>query len=265
MDSHSNAAPVLTPALLKMSHVPYSANSVNSQPTPVHTVQHQKLPVTTVNTTTPNTHIVNSQPPPNLVHTTTSSHQQPVQINTPPTHQSPPDNLTTQQLFNMLQPLLIHQHSTLTTINALLTPHLQQPGPPTPAIIKTITTLLQDCPKARHLLPTAPSRPTRHREVPNYCELDPRHQPLPRPNVTFPLGNTEGVGVGPSTLNAPGTDAGSGLFGITPKKAIYTRHPRYHNLFAKAGDFICTYTGTQRTRQDCISHPSMYLFSEKSV
>ena len=196
-----------------MSHVPYSANSVNSQPTPVHTVQHQQRPVISVNTTTPTIHTVNSQTPPNLVHTNIPSHTQPVQINLPPAHQPPPANLTTQQLLNMLQPLLIHQHSTLTTINALLTPQLQQPGPPTPAIIRTLTTLLQDCPTARHLLPTTPSRPTRRRAAPNYCELDPGHQPLPRPNVTFPLGETEGVGVGPSTLNAPGTDAGSGLFG----------------------------------------------------
>ena len=163
-----------------MSHVPYSANSVNSQPTPVHTVQHQQRPVISVKTTTPTIHTVNSQTPPNLVHTTIPSYTQPVQINLPPAHQPPPANLTTQQLLNMLQPLLTHQHSTLTTINALLTPHLQQPGPPTPATIKTITTLLQDCPKARHLLPTVPSRPARHSDAPNYCELDPHHQPLPR-------------------------------------------------------------------------------------
>ena len=114
----------LTPALLKMSHVPYSANSVNSQLTPVHTVQHQQRPVISVNTTTPSIHTVNSQTPPNPVHTTTPSDTQTVQRNLPPDHQPPPANLTTQQLLHMLQPLLIHQHSTLTTINALLTPHL---------------------------------------------------------------------------------------------------------------------------------------------
>ena len=174
MDSHSNAAPVLTPALLKMSHVPYSANSVNSQPTPVHTVQHQQRPVISVNTTTPTIHTVNSQPPPNLVHTTIPSYTQPVQINLPPAHQPPPANLTTQQLLNMLQPLLIHQHSTLTTINALLTPHLQQPGPPTPAILRTLTTLLQDCPKS-----TSPTT----------CRTQPTHSPPRYPQLlrTRPL------------------------------------------------------------------------------
>ena len=78
MDSHSNAAPVLTPALLKMSHVPYFANSVNSQLTPVHTVQHQQRLVISVNTTTQTIHTVNSQPPPNPVHTTTPSDTQTV-------------------------------------------------------------------------------------------------------------------------------------------------------------------------------------------
>ena len=167
MDSHSNAASVLTPALLKMSHVPYSANSVNSHFTPVHTVQHQQRPVISVNNTTTQTiHTVNSQPPPNPVHTTTPSDTQTVQRNLPPDHQPAPANLTTQQLLHMLQPLLIHQHSTLTTINALLTPHLHQQGPPTPVITKTLTTLLQDCPTARHLLPASPSRPTRRRAAP---------------------------------------------------------------------------------------------------
>ena len=110
--------------------------------------------------------------------------------------------------------------------------------------METLSTLLQDCPNTRHLLPATSSRPTRRRTTPNYCELDHHHPLLPRPNVTFPLGEAEGVGVGPSTLNAPGTDAGSGLFGITLKKTIYARHSRYRNLFAKAGDYICAYTGT---------------------
>ena len=128
--------------------------------------------------------------------------------------------------------------------------------------MQTLTTLLQDCPTARHLLPATPRRPTRHHVIPNYRDHDPQHQLLPRPNVSFPLGEADGVGVGPFTLNTPGIDAGLGLFGIRPKKTVYTRRSKYHNLFAKAGDYICAYAGTQRTRQDCIHRPSMYLFSD---
>ena len=125
----------------------------------------------------------------------------------------------------------------------------------------TLRHLLQDCPTAKHILP--PIRPTRNRPNPNYDETGPQHRPLlPRPPVHFPLGQADGVGVGPSTLNAPGIDAGSGLFGVRPKKAQYANKARYRNLFAKAGDYICAYNGTTRTRQDCITTPSLYLFAD---
>ena len=68
--------------------------------------------------------------------------------------------------------------------------------------------------------------------------------------------------MGPSTLNAPGIDAGSGFFSIRPKKTHYVNRANCRNIFAKAGDYICAYTGTTRIRQDCISNPSMYLFAD---
>ena len=167
-----------------MSHVPYSTHAVNSQSTHVHTVQQQHCPVITVDNAAQPVYTVNSQPPLIHVHNTPPRNIQTVQSNPPPEH--PPTNPTANHLLNQLQPLLLHQHSTLTTVNALLTPHLHQQGPLTPETMKTLTTLLQDCPTARHLLSDTSSRPTRRRTTPNYCDLDHHHQPLPRPNVSFP-------------------------------------------------------------------------------
>ena len=150
-----------------MSHVPYSTDSVNSQPTPVPTVQNHSRPVVSVNNTTPPIHTVNSHPQqPTPVYITAPTNKQAVHISPLPDINPPPaTKLTARQLFNTLQPLLTHQHSTLTTIHALLTLHLHRQGPPTPKTMKTLNTLLQDCPTARHLLPAAPSRPIRHRTV----------------------------------------------------------------------------------------------------
>ena len=143
---------MLTTASLKMSHVPYSTNSVNSQTTPVQTVQTQQRPVTPVNTTTPPIYTVsnyqqpphpvqitaltqdqaahkNNPQPPTPVYITTPAQTKQTQTNTPADHQPP---LTAQQLLHALQPLLIHQHSTITTINALLAPYTRSQSPPPP-------------------------------------------------------------------------------------------------------------------------------------
>ena len=252
-----------------MSHVPYSTHTVNSQPTHVHTVNNQINPVSIVNRKTLPIHTVNSRPThPTPVHNTASPHAQTVHIDTrqqsgQPCHHTPNEQ-SAQQLSDTLQSLLIHRHSVLTTINALLRLHLHHQGPPTPKTLNTLRNILQDCPTAKHILPLPPppSRPTRTRPTPNYCETDDNHQIRPSPNVHFPLGHEEGVGVGPSTLNVPGIDAGSGLFGIRPKKTHYAHRANCRNIFAKAGDYICAYTGTTRIRQDCISNPSMYLFAD---
>ena len=55
-----------------------------------------------------------------------------------------------------------------------------------------------------------------------------------------------------------------GLFGIAPKRSSYARLNKFKHLFARKGDYICPYNGPIRTPQECISHPSMYLFSDPS-
>ena len=248
-----------------MSHVPYLPPSVNSQPIHVQNVNNRLNPVQHVNSTTQLAQTVTSQPTQSTpVNTTAPHHAQTVHTDThyqPRSARQPAPDPTAQQLWDTLQPLLHHRHSTLSTINTLLRPHLHHPSPPTPRTMATLRHLLQDCPTAKHILP--PIRPTRNRPNPNYDETGPQHRPLlPRPPVHFPLGQADGVGVGPSTLNAPGIDAGSGLFAIRPKKAQYANKTKYRNIFAKAGDYICAYNGTNLTRQDCITTPSLYLFAD---
>ena len=80
--------------------------------------------------------------------------------------------------------------------------------------------------------------------------------------LSFPFGDLEGVAAAPSTLSTPDSDAGLGLFGIRPKKSSYARLQRPSQLFARKGDFICSYHGPIRTIAECVSQPSMYLFSD---
>ena len=183
--------PVLTPALLKMSHVPYSTHNVNSQLTHVQTVSSQLIPVPLVNSTTQPVQTVTSQPTQSTpVNTTAPHYAQTVHIDThyrPRLPCQPAPDPTAQQLLDTLQPLLCHRHSTLSTVNTLLRPHLHLPSPPTPRTMATLRNLLQDCPTAKHILP--PTRPTRNRPNPNYDETGPQHRPLlPRPPLsTSPL------------------------------------------------------------------------------
>ena len=80
--------------------------------------------------------------------------------------------------------------------------------------------------------------------------------------MSFPFGDSEGVAAAPSTLSTPDSDAGLGLFGIRPKKSSYANSKQHRHLFAKKGDYICSYHGPIRTSAECISQPSMYLFSD---
>ena len=90
---------------------------------------------------------------------------------------------------------------------------------------------------------------------------EPHTFPMPCP-ISFPFGDLEGVAAAPSTLSTPDSDAGLGLFGIRPKKSSYAKlkHPRH--LFARKGDYICSYHGPIRSVAECVSQPSMYLFSD---
>ena len=83
-----------------MSHVPYSTNAVNSQPNHVQTVNSQINPVLSVNSTTPPIHNVDTQP----------THHTPV-YNT-----APHNAQTVHKDIRQQPPPLLHQHSTLTSL-----------------------------------------------------------------------------------------------------------------------------------------------------
>jgi hypothetical protein len=59
-------------------------------------------------------------------------------------------------------------------------------------------------------------------------------------------------------------DAGMGLFGLQPKRSHYAKHAKYRKLFARKGDYICSYHGPLKTPAECITHPSMYIFTDPS-
>ena len=181
----------------------------------------------------------------------------PVNSNTHPTHVN---NLLT--LYDILSPLFLHQHSTLTSLQHILNPitHLQTiPTHP----LQQLHQLLKSHPLASTHLPPLPDG-NRPRRAPPVTYTDP-HEPILTPApplLSFPLGSREGVGVAPSTLSTPDNDAGLGLFGIVPKRSSYARISKFKHLFARKGDYICSYNGSLRSPQECISHPSMYLFSD---
>ena len=83
-----------------MSHVPYSTNAVNRQPNHVQTVNSQINPVLSVNSTTPPIHNVDTQP----------THHTPV-YNT-----APHNAQTVHKDIRQQPPPLLHQHSTLTSL-----------------------------------------------------------------------------------------------------------------------------------------------------
>jgi hypothetical protein len=66
-----------------MSHVPYTTNSVNSQPTPVQTVHTQQRRVNSVNTTNPPVYSVPHQQPTHPVQNTAPTQDQVAHKNNP--------------------------------------------------------------------------------------------------------------------------------------------------------------------------------------
>ena len=55
-----------------------------------------------------------------------------------------------------------------------------------------------------------------------------------------------------------------GLFGLQPKRSHYAKNAKYHHLFARKGDYICSYHEPLRTLAECITHPTMYNFTDPS-
>ena len=53
-----------------------------------------------------------------------------------------------------------------------------------------------------------------------------------------------------------------GLFGIRHKRSTYAKLKQFRHLFARKGDFICSYHGPIRSPAECVTQPSMYLFSD---
>ena len=49
---------------------------------------------------------------------------------------------------------------------------------------------------------------------------------------------------------------------IRPKKSSYANSKQHRHLFARKGDYICSYYGPIRSSAECVSQPSMYLFSD---
>ena len=270
-----------------MKHVPFSKSDVNNTNntvpivsiTPVHNDPHVNPPPqhpivnTSVNITRPpnvnNTHHPAYQPPPNpnpsintpLLHTAPTGHSpSTITLNTPA------------YLYDLLTPHILHQHSIRTAVYDLLLP--LPPSLPTPiSTLQTLHKLLSDSPRLHSLLPPLPPPPTpppratpraRPLRAPPISYVDsnePHPFPMPCP-MSFPFGDTDGVAAAPSTLSTLDSDAGLGLFGIRPKKSSYTNSKQHRHLFAKKGDYICSYHGPIRTSAECISQPSMYLFSD---
>ena len=168
------------------------------------------------------------------------------------------------QLYDTLYPLLSHQHSTITSLQHILQPiqHLTTLPAHTLSLLHQ---LLGRHSSASAYLPPLPegSRPRRAPPI-SYTDPNDPITTLPPPLLSFPLGSNDGVGVAASTLSTPDNDAGLGLFGITPKRNSYTRISKFKHLFARKGDYICAYDGPLRSPTECISQPSMYLFSDPS-
>ena len=175
-------------------------------------------------------------------------------------------------LYDLLTPHILHQHSIRTAVYDLLLP--LPPSSPTPiSTLHTLHKLLSDSPRLHSLLPPLPPPPTPPPRAPprarplrappiSYADpTEPHPFPMPCP-MSFPFGDTDGVAAAPSTLSTPDSDAGLGLFGIRPKKSSYANSKQHRHLFAKKGDYICSYHGPIRTSAECISQPSMYLFSD---
>ena len=156
-------------------------------------------------------------------------------IHTYPTPQTNPS-----QLYDTLYPALLHQHSTLASLQHILHPILHLTIIPTHEL-QLLHRLLGGHPSAQLHLPPLPDG-GRPRRAPPISYLDTTEPPhiSPPPALSFPLGTRDGVGVAASTLSTPDNDAGLGLFGISPKRSSYARLNKFKHLFARKGDFICS-------------------------
>ena len=105
------------------------------------------------------------------------------------------------------------------------------------------------------------TRPMRAPPVSYADPTEPSTFPIPCP-ISFPFGDLEGVAAAPSTLSTSDSDAGLGLFGIRPKKPSYAKLKHPCHLFARKGDYICSYHGPIPSIAECVNQPSMYLFSD---
>ena len=119
----------------------------------VHNVntEHIDLPITIL---PPSTHITTV----NTVHRTSNLMTAPHDTDT---HTPAPHIPTPTHLYDLLTPHLLHQHSTLTAVQALLTP--LPPTVPVPlSTLHTLHRILSDSPKLLALIPHAPhTRPLR--------------------------------------------------------------------------------------------------------
>ena len=125
------------------------------------------------------------------------------------------------QLYDTLYPLLLHQHSTLTSLQHILQP-IQHLNTLSTHTIQLLHQLLGRHSSASPYLPPFPEG-SRPRRAPPISYTDPHDSPTipPPPLLSFPLESHDGVGVAASTLSSPDNDAGLGLFGITPKRSSY--------------------------------------------
>ena len=257
-----------------MKHVPIGELTVYTTTSNVHTVIN--APVNSATSVNTQSHINNRLPPgypPPIVNSTNSYLPNVNTILSPNVHNVDNSNIdpsiTPTYLYDLLTPHLLHQHSLRTAVHDLLLP--LPPMSTTP--ISTLTALhrlLSEAPRLHSILPPLPRPPpgtplrTRPMRAPPVSYADPTEPPtfpMPCP-ISFPFGDLEGVAAAPSTLSTPDSDAGLGLFGIRPKKSSYAKlkHPRH--LFARKGDYICSYHGLIRSVAECVSQPSMYLFSD---
>ena len=99
---------------------------------------------------------------------------------------------------------------------------------------------------------------------PTQTLTNPNRSSRPPLSLAFPFGTQDGVDIAPSTLTTLDNDAGMGLFGLHPKRSHYAKNAKYHQLFARKEDYICSYHGPIRTPAECITHPSMYIFTDPS-
>jgi len=259
-----------------MKHVPSGKLTVYTTTTNVPTVINTTVNnATSVNTQSHiNSRIPPAHSPPHAVNPTNSHLPNVNTILCPSVHNVDNSNttpsITSTYLYDLLTPHLLHQHSLRTAVHDLLLP-LPSTSPIPLHTLTALHQLLSYAHRLQSMLPPLPrtgplgapprTRPMRAPPVSYADPTEPSTFPIPCP-ISFPFGDLEGVAAAPSTLSTSDSDAGLGLFGIRPKKPSYAKlkHPRH--LFARKGDYICSYHGPIRSIAECVNQPSMYLFSD---